>query len=173
MPSDMNRLMQMVALMERQTAAVAAAEEELKSAKDALLRTQREDLPELMKELELTELRKEDGTTIRITNGLDISIPAAQRRAAFDWLIEEGYGGLIKAQCTVTFSATEREQAVACYDELVQARYPALLDEKIAPQTLKAWAKEQLAAGKEIPAHLFSLNPYDWAKIQIPKKGEK
>lgn len=169
MEDALQRIVAMATLLNEQKSAVAALEEALSEAKQNLHRTQREDLPELMKELGLQEIKLRDGSTVEVKNELDIAIPAANRDATYAWMVDNGYGGLIRSECKITFTASERARALACYEDLATRRYPVTYDEKIPPQTLKAWAKERIAAGDELPAEMFRLNPYDWAKIDGPK----
>ncbi len=101
------------------------------------------------------------------------SIPAAERDAAFAWMRENGFGGLIKT--TVMIACPDNESAVGLaleLDELAEQHElenRSEMEENIHPATLKAFANEQLNSGKKLPEQLFTLFPITRAKVTQPR----
>lgn len=164
--SDLERVVALAQLLEDHRSTVEELKAELKSAEEAMRRVEREDLPELMRELGLTEIRLDNGAVVTVKEDVDTRISAANAPAAHAWLVEHGFGGLIKTAVAVTFGRGEHDAAVAVRDSLAQQYPDVSLDEKVHPSTLKAFVREQLAAGQPIPADLFSVYPYSKAVIK-------
>lgn len=159
--AELSRLMlQQEADLERANAAVAAA-------KEALLRTRREDLPELMREVGLSSVRLESGETVTVTDDVSAAIPAAMRERAFQWLEEHGFGGLIKTELTIQYGRDERETALADAERIAEltGRAPSV-GQTVHTQTLRAFIREQMEKGNTVPFDLFGVHPYSEAKIK-------
>lgn len=152
---------------------VTKKEEELAKVKAALDRVQRTDMPELLKELGMTDATLKDlGVKIALTQGVEASIPEAARADAFAWLAEKGYGALVRAEVSVLFGAAELEKAQQCAATLTAKEYLPLVAMSVPAPTLKAFAKESIAKGVDLPPHLFNVRAYDVCRITaIKKKG--
>lgn len=170
-PTPGERFAALAALAMQQMTAVERAEEALAAAKAALDRTQRTDIPELMKELGMTEVTLgELGVKVALTTGVDISIPEAVRPDAYAWMADKGYGALVRAEVKVVFGAAELEKADACAQLLQQKEYDTEVNMSVPPPTLKAWARERLSAGEDIPPTLFNVRAYDMARFSNIKR---
>ncbi len=169
-----NRLRAMTELAMRQAAIVGTLTERLEDAQAALTRTLRTDLPELMKELGMSEATlPELGVKVAVTGGVDISIPEQQRSAAYAWMAEQGYGALVRAEVSSVFGAAELERAQECARLIEQAGFEPEVKMAVPPPTLKAWARERLEAGADIPPTLFNVRAYDMARITNSKRKQK
>lgn len=147
---------------------------QLEEAKRALARTEQTDLPELMKELGLSETTiAELGLKITLTRGVDCSIPEAMRADAYAWMAERGYGDLVRAQVSVTFGASELDRAQACSSMLQDNAFESEVKLAVPPPTLKAWARDRLAAGEDLPPALFNVRAYDMARITNATKRKR
>jgi hypothetical protein len=153
-------------LLRQADADVAVLVTELQEAKEAVRRLQEEDLPELMREVGLSEIKLADGSSIKVVDEVDCSISEDRRARAHDWLTANGFGGIIKSAITVEFGRDEHDQALAAAEKIhdVTGR-DATLKEAVHPQTLKAFVKEQMAAGVSVPQELFGIRPYSKAKL--------
>ena len=168
--SGLERVVQLCELLERQSAEVDLLSDQLRTAKAALLRTEREDLPDLMTELGLTELKLSDGSVVSLKEDVDARITDDTRPGALRWLLEHGFGGLIKTEVSLSFGRGEHDEAERVVDEL-QAHYNNIaLKEDVHPSTLKAFVREQMAAGTAVPVDLFHIYPYSKATIKRNKK---
>lgn len=144
-------------------------EAELSAAKEERRRLEEDDLPELMRELDLMEIKLSDGSSVKVVDEVQCAITEARRPAAHKWLAEHGFGGLIKTEVVVVFGRDEHDAAVSCAEELHEAGRAANVEERVHPSTLKSFVKEQLALGADVPADLFALRPYAKAKITQPR----
>ena len=167
----LTQIRNLAASLVAQESRVTRLTQELTAAKDEFRKLSEEDLPELMREVGLSELKLDDGSAIKVVDECDCAITEARRPAAHAWLVSHGFGGLIKSEITVQYEREERDKAVAAMVDVERITgHPAQLDEKVHPQTLKAFVREQRAAGTAIPEDLFSLRPYSKAKLTAAKK---
>lgn len=146
-------------------AAVEDADQALKNAKERARVLREETIPSAMQELGLEELKLATGQKLSIKQEVYASIPAANKNAAFQWLNDNGFGGLIKIEVDASFGNGEQDAAMALYQELNSRGLTASFDQSVHPQTLKAFLKEQLAQGTNIPLDLFGARPVWTAKL--------
>lgn len=180
--SEIQRLRMMGELFMRQAVGIAALELQLKAAKEAFERTEREDLPMLMQEIGMSSFKLEDGTSIEVTPEVMCNINDERRAQAHRWLVEKGFGGLIKTAVVTEFGRGEIEQA-ADYQRLVIEKFPdhvPMVKDVVHPATLKSFVKEQLskpveegAPAEEFPKELFGVFEFNRAKITLPKAKKK
>lgn len=167
MADAMTRIVTLAELLVRQKEKVDEKTEELKEAQKAMLRTEREDLPELFTELGLTEIKLKDGSKVAVVEDAAASITEANRSEAHAWLIAHEFGGLIKTEVALSFPRGEHEEAIKTRDSLMKQGYEGVaLNEAVHHSTLRAFVKEQLQDGKAIPFDLFSIQPYSKAVIK-------
>lgn len=164
--NDLSRVVKLAQMLEEHQATVQELKDKLKTAEKDLRRVEREDLPQLMKELGLTEIRLDDGSVVSVREEVDARITAATKDAAHQWLIENGFGGLIKTLVAIQFARGDHEKAAAAQSELAARYGDVTLEEKVHPRTLAAFVKEQVAAGTAVPFDLFNVYPYDKATIK-------
>ncbi len=148
-----------------------AADGNLKTIKDRLLRLQRETIPELCKELGVTALETE-GYAIKVKPGIDVSIPKDQKDEAHAWLVENGHGGIVGMQIIVHFANDEGDAAARLMKHLADEEFQAELKTSVHAATLKSWGAERFQAGDQLPDELFKITPYDWADIKATKSGD-
>lgn len=167
------RIAVLARLLADQQKAVAAAESQLQLLKEEMRRTETEDLPELMKELGLSEVKLEDGSKVEVKPDVQCGITEDRRPAAHAWLEAHGFGGLIKTELRLGFDRDEREAAKDMAKKIAQEfeREVEFVD-AVHPGTLKSFIKEQMALGAEgsnPPKELFGIFPYNKAKVTPPK----
>lgn len=134
-------------------------------------RIELEDMPELMRELDMKSFVLKDGTEIEIVDDLKCGITEENREPAHTWLRDNNFGGIIKTVVSQHYGAGELEAATenaAAIFELTGRE--AAVQESIHAGTLKSFLKEQRKKGTKIPAKLFGLFPFSKAKV-IPPKG--
>lgn len=164
------RITKLAQLLQEQKNAVLSLTDQLAAAKLDARRTEEEDLPELMREIGLTEIKLEDGSSVKVIDEVDCAITEANRFAAHTWLIAHDFGGIIKTAITIEFDRNEQEVAADAAQKIQELlNREALVSEKIHPQTLKSFVKEQLQKGTPIPQELFGLRPYAKAKLTLNK----
>lgn len=170
-PTDIARVTALAGLLVNTAARIAVIEAELAAAQADYTRVEREDLPELMREVGLTKLTLTDGTEVTLTEEVTAAITEERRAAAHAWLREHNFGGLIKTVVTVPFGRGEEEEARRMAERIAE-EHECSLDEKVHPMTLKAFVREQVEDGKPLPFDLFGVHPFSRAKIKMVK-GKK
>ena len=173
MSSELERVNALVQVFREQNARVDELEKALKAAKEAARRIETEDLPELMREVcpGINLVRLDDGDTVELTEDIQCGISEERKARAHAWLIENGFGGLIKTSVSAAFGKEERDKAVDAADKLSKIiDAPVELDESVHSGTLKSFLKEQLEAGKKIPFDLFGIFVFNRVKVKEPKR---
>jgi hypothetical protein len=169
MSDKLKRVITLAELLAKQQRELKELELEVKERKTAMLRTEREDLPELMKELGLSELKLTDGSIVKIKDEVDASISKSNPYPALKWLLEHDFGGLIKTEVSLIFGKGEHDEAAAATVAISEMGYSPDLKEAVHPATLKAFVKEQLKEGGTVPFDLFNVYPYSKATITRSK----
>lgn len=147
-------------------AAIADAEEALKDTKEQARMLREETIPSAMQELGVEELKLSTGRKITIGQEVYASIPAASKHAAMEWLEHNGFAGLIKVAVQTQYGKGEIESAKQLFNELNSRGINCKFDESVHPMTLKAFLKEQISNGNNVPLELFGARPVWTAKIK-------
>jgi hypothetical protein len=172
----LERIMTMAEQLLAAQAEVARLTEELAAAQAQQIRLEQEDLPELMREIELTSFRMKDGREIELVDEISCGITKENNQQAMAWLDKNNFGGIIKTLVKMAFNREDRETAVKLSHDLeAQAKQQGVMVlpevvESVHAATLKAFVKEEMSKGHTIPFDLFSIHPYSKVKI---KKGKK
>ena len=145
-------------------------EEQLKQAKRDLREIAEDKLPAAMLEYGIREFKLEDGSQITVKNFYGASITKAKQEEAFSWLVDNGFGDLIKNQVNVNFVRGQEFHATQLLQELEERRYQPATRKWVEPMPLKAFAREQVEAGNTLPSDLFGLYIGEQAKITKPKR---
>ncbi len=119
-------------------------------------------IPQYMEEFGLESITTENGNKIEIKG--DVSCTIRDDIDFFNYLRKEDYGDLIKD--IITVNVNNGKQAKEVIKTLTKTE--SLFDRKqsIHPQTLKKFAREQLAKGKKIPK---SLNVYEYKYSKLKR----
>lgn len=140
-------------------------EQALKDAKESARVLREETIPSAMQELELTEVVLSTGQSLKVQQEVYASIPANNKMAAYEWLDDNGFGGLIKIEVDAQFGKGEQEAAKALLEELRNRGLQVTADQSVHASTLKAFLKEQITKGNPVPLDLFGARPVWVAKI--------
>lgn len=170
-PEDaLKRVAELAAMMIKLQANVTAAEAALSAAKLAYARVEQTDLPELMAELGLSMIKLEDGSTVEVRRTYASSITDERRERAHAWLIEHGFGGLIKTRLEMSFGRGQEAEAAAAAQQIESSLGVApVVEQSVHSGTLSAFVKEQIEAGTQIPRDLFGVFEIKKAKLTAPK----
>ena len=165
--AEISGMAQNALTIERQ---IAAGEIATKALKERLRLLLEESIPMAMQEIELTEYKLATGEKITIGQKVYAAIPVARREEAFAWLVEKGFGGLLKMSVSCDFGKSEDERAAECKEILEEEGFKPVFVTEVHTQTLQAFLKEQLEAAKlEIPLDMFGARPVWVAKIKAAK----
>lgn len=146
-------------------AEVERHEANLKEAKERARALREETIPSAMQELGLSELKLETGQKLSIKQDVYAAIPSESKDAAYGWLDTNGFGGLIKVEVVANYSKGEAAAALQLQQELVERGLSARCEQSVHSQTLKAFLREQIADGANVPLDLFGARPVWVAKI--------
>lgn len=142
----------------KQQEEILALEEAVKAAKAAERRISEEEIPELMDNLGFSKITLATGQTLQIKDTVHCSITAANKPRAYVWLDENGHGSLIKSQITCKFARGESDMADEAFEALIDVGANPNQVESVHPGTLKAWAREEINNGRDLPANLFNVH---------------
>lgn len=170
MSNDLQRALKLADILLQLRAKVEDLETQLTAAKADVRRIEQEDLPDLMQELGLETFKLKTGEVIEVKQDVDCSITEARRHDAHQWLIANGFGGLIKTEVVVAFGRGEHDAAEEFAGKLAEEGKDPNLVERVHPMTLKSFVKEQMAAGTALPFELFGVHPFNKVKITSAKK---
>ena len=168
-PATLERAVKMAELLVQLRDNVDTLEKQLAVAKADVRRVEQEDLPQLMAELGLETFRLKSGELIEVKQEVNCSITEEKRAAAHAWLVERGFGGLIKTEVVVGFGRGEHDAAEELVQDIEGKGLAPQLQERVHPSTLKSFVKEQLAAGTPVPFDLFGVFPYNKVQISLKK----
>jgi hypothetical protein len=126
-----------------------------------------------MEELGMEEFKLKDGSNISVKNVVMASISEDNKPDAFKWLEDNDFDGIIKTKVLSSFGKGEMEDAKEALDTLQKAGFEATMDRSVHAQTLKAFVRERLEVGDNIPIQTFGVFEYKLAKIVLPKRTRK
>jgi len=112
-------------------AQIEERENELKAAKEKHRIVIEDLIPDLMTQLGISEIKTEDGRSLSVIKQYLAKIPKNKEGEAFSWLNEHGFSSIIKTKVVETTG--------------------------VHHQTLKAFVKEQMELGNEVPQDLFGV----------------
>jgi hypothetical protein len=143
--------------------------EDLKIKMEELKVVQEITLPNAMAEVGMSEFKLSDGTKISIKNDVFASIPKDDGGRAFNWLRGHDFGGLIKNVVSCEFGKGEDAKAIEAAQLLAQSGYHPTQKESVHPSTLKAFVKEMMGNGQDVPADVFGVFTTTKSKVELPK----
>ena len=112
----------------------------------------------------------DSGEQIKIKKDLYCSVPKEGFPAVEEWLRARGFEGIIKHQIMMQFGKGEDDAAIRAAEILIEAGYSPTDSKTIHPQTLKAFIKEQLGQGVDIPLKTFGAHEVTKTQIILPKR---
>jgi hypothetical protein len=157
---DNNDLKQVAALVRQQLLLERRVEDltaDLKRAQLDLAQISGDVLPAALAEHGLTELKMADGSKVTVATVISANISKDRLSGAHGWLRDNGFGDLIKNTVSVNFGKGEDDKAGDLIRELEDDGYSVDQKEAVHPSTLKAFCKEQIEKGSEIPTDLFGI----------------
>lgn len=126
-------------------------------------------LPDLMRDIGVSEFKLTSGAKVTIRELIQANIKVENQPKAFAWLRENKFDSLIKNEVVAHFGMKEDKKALKLLRELIKKGYDSTHKESIHAGTLKVFAKEQLEAGNPLP-DFFEIFEYREAKVERPKE---
>ena len=141
-------------------------EARLKVVKEELRDIDEKTFPDLFDEVGVSSITI-GNRKIEVLEKLYGSLPSKEddRERALEELDKFEGLGILKAEVKVTYTKGEAEIAKQLQDRLLAQGVAATLNESAHPQTYQAWAREQLAAGRNIDLEVLGLYNRRFIKI--------
>jgi hypothetical protein len=143
-------------------------EEKLGQLKASYRQLSEVDIPNMLSELGLSEITLADGNKISTATYYSARISEEKRDEAFTWLNDNGFADIIKNTVSVSFGRDEDDSARKLVDSLEDNGYTTAQKQWVEPMTLKAFVREQVEKGSDLPLETF--NVYIGQKTRIIKK---
>ena len=145
---------------------VSVQEQKLALAKSQLKKVQEEDLPAALSETGLSSITLSTGEKLTVEPYYGASIAQENKDEAFQWLRDNGSGDIIKHTVSIDFKKGEGPESERAVGLLRSAGFEAKDEEKIAPPTLKAFARVEVEEGRSLPP---CFNVYVGQRAKIKK----
>jgi hypothetical protein len=126
-----------------------------------------ETLPSLMDEASTKHIELIGGITFTRGEEVYASISKANAPKATQWLIDHGYGALVKLGFNIEVAKGDVKLQEKIRKILVKAKLRFGELTNVHPQTLKAFVKESLEAGRKLPKEI-SVHTQPRVKVEIP-----
>ncbi len=140
---------------------------ETQAAYDAIRDRQ---LPDALLEAGVSEFKTTAGMKVKVEKLYLASVTKDKAPAFYDWLDEQGHGGIIESNVTIAFGKGDRASAKEASQQIsTELGFDTQLSESIHWATLRAFAREQIEEGNDLPPEL-SVHQVDRAKITRPKE---
>lgn len=129
----------------------------VKERKGQLAKLLEDSIPAALSELGMKSFKMADGSSIEVKPFYSASIKDTNRAAAYEWLRQHSFDDIIKNTVSVRFGRGEDDLCAGLLNLLREQNYPVEQAEKIEPQTLKAFVREQIERGSELPMEMFGV----------------
>lgn len=141
-----------------------------KEKKEQARRLSQEAIPMAMQELGYSSVDLTDGTSIALKKEIYCSFSDEKRPEGLKWLEDNKLDGIIKSKTEIYFEKGEEEKRRSIEASLHDLAVEYLNIRTVHPQTLKAFIKDRLAAGKDVPMEKFGAIEVTVSKVTLPKK---
>ena len=143
----------------------------LKQRKALKTKIEENDLPELMRKINMEKFTTGDGYGVTIKTIIRANIPEANKPKVFKWLKENGHGGIIKSILEISIAPGSEKKLQKLLGMKVMDQFPTRkLGGSVNVQTLKAFIKREKEKDPAFPMSKFNAVEIDQAKIKAPKK---
>jgi hypothetical protein len=150
-----------VSLIANKQLKLASELEELETAvkakKEELRLTTEQELPDAMQQAGLNEIVLSTGEKISISEFYSAHISKANQEQAYEWLVNNGHEGLIKNEVSLKFGRGESDVVDQTVSTLKARGLSPQVRQSVHPSTLKAFVKEQVSSGNDIPTETFGI----------------
>lgn len=136
---------------------IETQEEKLKNLKAQETNLSEQVIPNIMSEVGMKKFTLEDGTAVEVNSYYSARIPVAHTDEAFAWLRENGHGDIIKNNVSLSFGKNQDNEAKDLVASLRERGHNVKQAQKVEPMTLKAFVKDEITNGRNVPANLFGL----------------
>ena len=122
-------------------------------------------IPDMMQEAGVSKLELADGTKVEVKPFYAAKIPESRNDEAFGWLRDNGHGDMIKNVLTANIDKAQDNQVSELVRICEQLGFAYTQKQKVEPMTLKAFVKEQVEKGEQVPFDMFGVYIANKTKI--------
>ena len=148
---------------------VADLENTLALEKEKLRKIQEEELPETMLSLGLKSFTLSDGNKLDVKTFYRGNISKNRAEEAHDWLRDHDHADLIKNDVVCSFGKGEDHDALVLMGKLEGMKVDYENRKHVHASTLKAFVREQIEMGKELPLDLLGVHIGQRSEIRRPQ----
>ena len=164
--TNVDKLSELILDLKAKDMEIEAREQELSQLKKEQREISMGKIPDLFDEMQMSKITMEDGSVVEIKRDFAASISAAKKDSCFEWLKKSGNDGIIKRDIVVKFKKGENEEVDTLRNKLGELGMTYTDKEYVHPMTLKAFVKEQMEKGTDIPQEDFAIFPVRKTKIK-------
>ena len=135
---------------------IADRKSELKKLEEQEFKLENESIPTLLDEIGMKAVTLSSGSKVEIQEVYKAHISEANKPEAFMWLRDNGFDDIIKNDIVCSFGRGEEDNASELYQRLRT---------EVHASTLKAFVKEQIQKGADLPQDKFGV--YVTNKVKI------
>ncbi len=149
----------------------ADLEAKVKEVSSKISGIERKDLPDMFAKAKISSVSVEaDGNhppfIAERSTVYGAKIPEEKRMDAFQWFEQTGHGDLVKSVIEIVFGMQEHEERLRVMKLLSDNNVEYWNNESVHHQTLKAFVKREIQAGRIIPQDLLGVFIFDEVKIK-------
>lgn len=144
---------------------IKSAKAKLKALEEDQFKLENESIPTLLEELNMKSVTLNTGTKVSVEEVYKAYISEENQADAFAWLRENGFDDIIKNDIVVTFGRGEEDNASELYQRLRDEGQAPIQKSGVHHSTLKAFVKEQIQKGVDLPRDKFGV--YVTNKVKI------
>lgn len=153
--------------LERQ---IEQTEEQLSKLNEQLAAIRDTKLPDAMSEVGMSSFKLRDGAAIIIQPFYQGKIPEGRETEAFKWLRDHNFDSIIKRNVVCAFGKGQDELAAKLVKLLMKQRFEFQDKQSVHPQTMKAFIREQVEGGHNLPTDLLGVYVGKRAKVTPANK---
>lgn len=133
-----------------------------------LHRVTRGQIPDMMASCGISHFTTSKGLRVSIKDVIDGSLPKEdeeKRKAALNWLMNHDGSGIISGEIVIPFSKGQHNYKEEIKTALERIAADYFESEEVHHMSLKAFARERIRNGEEVPLQLLGLRALRFAQI--------
>jgi len=165
-PEKLTRLSKLVNQMADKADEIDEMGDKLKTLNEEYRALSGGQIPDLFDEMGLSQIKLTDGRSVEIKRTFAASITKEKQTGCFKWLRANGHESLITHELITKLKKGESKEQKKLIEVLAKLGLTYADKEKVHPQTLKAFVKEQIEKGGNFPQEQFSVFPIRETKVK-------
>lgn len=165
-PESLSKLNDLVAEAQALESEINDLEIQLGLTKKQYLTVIDHKIPTAMLSAGVQKFSTTDGHSVAIEKKYQAHISEANQEKAYKWLDDNGHQAIIKHMVSIQFDRSQHNEALSLVGELRERDLPVADKQSVHPSTLKAFVREQLESGKDLPQDTFGVYVIDRAVIK-------